>query len=71
MHSTIPEAIEIGKKSKSKVIALTHFSQRYSKKLELKQEHLELENLVFAYDLMSADLGEMAQLSKISKEILL
>ena len=51
-HSTVSEAIEIGRKMRAKAVVLTHFSQRYPKLPKLKQLQEQFVPIVFAFDFM-------------------
>ena len=51
-HSTVSEAIEIGRKMRAKAVVLTHFSQRYPKLPKLKQLKEQFVPIVFAFDFM-------------------
>ena len=52
-HSTVAEALAIGRKMRSKAIILTHFSQRYPKLPQLRGSEAKQEvPVVFAFDFM-------------------
>ncbi|CAD8089939.1 unnamed protein product [Paramecium sonneborni] len=70
MHSTISEAIKIGMIANANVITLTHYSQRYSRQIEINQENLENEKVVFSCDHFGGYLNEYSTLSELSKQII-
>ncbi|XP_015127939.1 ribonuclease Z, mitochondrial isoform X2 [Diachasma alloeum] len=61
MHSTISQAIQIGKDMNSKFTLLTHFSQRYSKipRLPENSNDPNLSNVGIAFDNMHVSLSEL------------
>ena len=56
MHSTVSEAINIGRQMKAKFVILTHFSQRYAK-IPLMDKHVE--NVTIAFDNMEVTLNDL------------
>ena len=58
MHSTISEAINLGKNNMSKYIALTHFSPRYIKTYPFKEE-FEEKKILLANDYLSFNLNDL------------
>ena len=58
MHSTIGQAIGIGKENMSKYIALTHFSPRYIKTYPFKEE-FEQKKILMANDYLTFNLNEL------------
>lgn len=60
MHSTISQAIQIGRDMNSKFTLLTHFSQRYSKIPILPEDgDQRLENVGIAFDNMQVSMAEL------------
>ncbi|CAK95057.1 unnamed protein product (macronuclear) [Paramecium tetraurelia] len=70
MHSTISEAVKVGMLADAKVITLTHYSQRYSRQIEINQENLENDRIIFCCDHFGGYLNEYSKLSQMSKEII-
>ncbi|CAD8205598.1 unnamed protein product [Paramecium octaurelia] len=70
MHSTISEAVKVGMLADAKVITLTHYSQRYSRQIEINQENLENDKIIFCCDHFGGYLNQYSKLSQISKEII-
>ncbi|KAH8879131.1 hypothetical protein GQ53DRAFT_706268 [Thozetella sp. PMI_491] len=63
-HSTISEALHIGRKMKARRVLLTHFSQRYPKVTSLPADAPELtadRPVLFGFDGMRVRLGEFRQ----------
>ncbi|KAF7682502.1 Ribonuclease Z, mitochondrial [Astathelohania contejeani] len=60
-HSTISEAIEIFTVSNSKKLILTHFSQRYSKCIELHKD------IILAFDFFSYEIGSEVNMKNINE----
>ena len=58
MHSTIKEAIELGKQNGSKHITLTHFSPRYIKTYPF-MERFETEGVLLAHDYLTFYLSDL------------
>lgn len=60
-HSTVSQAIEIGKQMNSKFTLLTHFSQRYSNIpiLPENENGTNLDNVGIAYDNMHISLSQL------------
>ena len=58
MHSTIGDAIKIGKDNMSKYIAITHFSPRYIKTYPYKKE-FEQDKILLTNDYLSFNLNEL------------
>ena len=56
MHSTVSEAINVGKKMQARFTILTHFSQRYSKLPLLPQN---IENVAIGFDSMEVTLNDL------------
>lgn len=49
-HSTVSQAIDVGKKSNAKFTLLTHFSNRYPKFPDRTQQLMESNNVGIAFD---------------------
>ena len=58
MHSTIGQAIKIGKENLSKYIAITHFSPRYIKTYPFKEE-FEQKKILLTNDYLTFNLNEL------------
>ncbi|KAK4448622.1 hypothetical protein QBC34DRAFT_407122 [Podospora aff. communis PSN243] len=58
-HSTMAEALEVGRQMRARRILLTHFSQRYPKFPNV--EETTGQTVLFAFDLMSVNLHEFKQ----------
>ena len=58
MHSTIGDAIKLGKENMSKYIAITHFSPRYIKTYPYKEE-FEQNKILLAHDYLTFNLNEL------------
>ena len=58
MHSTIGQAISIGKENMSKYITLTHFSPRYIKTYPFREE-FEQKKILLANDYLTFNLYEL------------
>ena len=58
MHSTIGQAIKIGKENLSKYIALTHFSPRYIKTYPFKEE-FEQKKILLTNDYLTFNINEL------------
>ena len=58
MHSTISQAINIGKENLSKYISLTHFSPRYIKTYPFKEE-FDQKKILLANDYLTFNLNEL------------
>lgn len=56
MHSTVSQAIDIGRQMNAKFIILTHFSQRYAK-IPLMDKNVE--NVAIAFDNMEVTLNDL------------
>lgn len=55
-HSTISEAINVGRQMNARYVILTHFSQRYAKIPLLKDNH---ENVAIGFDNMEVTLNDL------------
>lgn len=55
-HSTVSEAIDVGRKMEARFVILTHFSQRYAKIPLLKNN---CENVAIGFDNMEVTLNDM------------
>ena len=64
MHSTVGDAIKLGKENFSKYIVITHFSPRYIKTYPYKEEY---EQIIFANDYLTFDLNNISQAYKYLK----
>ncbi|TIB94212.1 hypothetical protein E3Q19_00555 [Wallemia mellicola] len=62
-HSTIGQAIDIGKSMSAKKILLTHFSQRYSKLAHSSESEKGTHIIAHAFDLLSLRVGDMWKMS--------
>ncbi|XP_075103366.1 tRNAse Z TRZ4, mitochondrial isoform X6 [Nicotiana tabacum] len=62
-HSTIKEAIEVGRSAGAYRIILTHFSQRYPKVPAL--DEVSIQRTCIAFDLMSVNLADLPVLPKL------
>ncbi|NP_001312412.1 zinc phosphodiesterase ELAC protein 2-like isoform X2 [Nicotiana tabacum] len=62
-HSTIKEAIEVGRSAGAYRIILTHFSQRYPKVPAL--DEVSMQRTCIAFDLMSVNLADLQLLPKV------
>ncbi|XP_019254358.1 PREDICTED: zinc phosphodiesterase ELAC protein 2-like isoform X2 [Nicotiana attenuata] len=62
-HSTIKEAIEVGRSAGAYRIILTHFSQRYPKVPAL--DEVSMQRTCIAFDLMSVNLADLPLLPKV------
>ncbi|KAK4039948.1 hypothetical protein C8A01DRAFT_16138 [Parachaetomium inaequale] len=66
-HSTLSEALDVGRQMEARRILLTHFSQRYPKLPAVDEKALRAEQggrdveVLFAFDLMRVRLGEFKQ----------
>ncbi|KAK4114380.1 hypothetical protein N656DRAFT_777582 [Canariomyces notabilis] len=68
-HSTLSEALDVGRRMAARRILLTHFSQRYPKLPVINEESLRRDNtaaggdveVLFAFDHMRVKLGEFKQ----------
>lgn len=56
MHSTVSQAINIGRQMKAKFVILTHFSQRYAK-IPLMEKNVE--NVAIGFDNMEVTLNDL------------
>lgn len=56
MHSTVSQAIGIGRQMKAKFVILTHFSQRYAK---IPLMEAGVENVTIAFDNMEVTLNDL------------
>lgn len=56
MHSTVSEAIEVGRKMDARFVILTHFSQRYAKIPLLQQNY---KNVAVGFDNMEVTLNDL------------
>ncbi|KAG5676053.1 hypothetical protein PVAND_005907 [Polypedilum vanderplanki] len=56
MHSTVSQAIDVGKKMRARYVILTHFSQRYAK-IPLMEKNFE--NVAIAFDNMEVTLNDL------------
>lgn len=56
MHSTVSQAIEIGRRMSAKFVILTHFSQRYAK-IPRMDKHVE--NVAIGFDNMEVTLNDL------------
>jgi len=66
-HSTVGEALEIGKNMRAKAVVLTHFSQRYPKLPQLKQtEATQGVPIIFAFDFMRITPATLAVAAKLT-----
>ena len=65
-HSTVDEAIQVGRQLKARMLLLTHFSQRYPKRIgidDVAAEEARVKNpmlVMQAHDLLHVDLGRFA-----------
>ena len=57
-HSTMAEALEVGRQMRAKKVLLTHFSQRYPKFPNIEETE---QTVLFAFDLMRVKLREFKQ----------
>jgi ribonuclease Z len=64
-HSTVGEAIDVATKMNAKVLALTHFSQRYPKIPQLKKPDTIIPT-VFAFDFMRLTPGTIELAAKLT-----
>lgn len=62
-HSTIGQAIDIGKQMNAKKILLTHFSQRYSKLAQSSESENGAHVIAHAFDLLSLRVGDLWKMS--------
>jgi hypothetical protein len=62
-HSTTAEALRVGRNMGAYRVVLTHFSQRYAKVPVIK-DVAEDGRAMFAFDLMTVDLSELASILK-------
>jgi ribonuclease Z len=67
-HSTLSEALDVGRRMQARRILLTHFSQRYPKLPNVNEEALKGNGdagrdveVLFAFDMMKVRLGEFKQ----------
>jgi ribonuclease Z len=69
-HSTLSEALDVGRQMKARRILLTHFSQRYPKLPVVSEEAVRAQDeeggkrdveVLFAFDMMRVRLGEFKQ----------
>ncbi|EAQ91458.1 hypothetical protein CHGG_03393 [Chaetomium globosum CBS 148.51] len=65
-HSTLSEALDVGRQMEARRILLTHFSQRYPKLPVVDEKALETDgrhdmDVLFAFDMMRVKLGEFKQ----------
>ncbi|KAH6636060.1 hypothetical protein F5144DRAFT_566178 [Chaetomium tenue] len=65
-HSTLSEALDVGRMMEARRILLTHFSQRYPKLPVVDEKALETDggrdvDMLFAFDMMQVRLGEFKQ----------
>ena len=58
MHSTIGQAINLGKENLSTYIAITHFSQKYTKTYPYKEE-FDKNKILLANDYLTFNLKEL------------
>ena len=66
-HSTVGEALEIGKNMRAKAVVLTHFSQRYPKLPQLKKiEATQGVPIIFAFDFMRITPATLAVAAKLT-----
>ncbi|OBZ86036.1 Zinc phosphodiesterase ELAC protein 2 [Choanephora cucurbitarum] len=65
-HSTISEAIDVGKRMNARYTLLNHFSQRYPKLPILSEEQ---SNVCFSFDMMSLPIKQMPVLPKYTSAI--
>jgi ribonuclease Z len=56
MHSTVSQAIDVGRQMNAKFVILTHFSQRYAK-IPLIRQHVE--NVAIGFDNMEVTLNDL------------
>lgn len=56
MHSTVSQAIDVGKRMNAKFVILTHFSQRYAK---IPRMELNVENVAIGFDNMEVTLNDL------------
>ncbi|TIA93899.1 hypothetical protein E3P81_00711 [Wallemia ichthyophaga] len=62
-HSTIGQAIQIGKEMNAKKVLLTHFSQRYSKLAQSSESQNGTMVIAHAFDLLSLRVGDLWKMS--------
>jgi ribonuclease Z len=70
-HSTVGEALRVGKQMNAKTIVLTHFSQRYPKVPPVSTDdrtdsNEETSPVIFAFDFMKLTPGTLIAASKIT-----
>lgn len=56
MHSTVSQAIDIGRRMKAKFVILTHFSQRYAK---IPRMEGNVKNVAIGFDNMEVTLNDL------------
>jgi ribonuclease Z len=61
-HSTVSEAIEVGRKMNAKFTILTHFSQRYAKIPLIPDNQINNKQLGIAYDCMRVSIKDLNRL---------
>ncbi|CAG9798183.1 unnamed protein product [Chironomus riparius] len=61
MHSTVSQAIQVGKKMKARYLILTHFSQRYAK-IPLIEDKVDKKNIAVAFDNMEVTLNDLPKM---------
>jgi len=58
-HSTVPEAVDVGRRMGARAVVLTHFSQRYASRIEAL-EPARMANVTVAHDLMKVSFPQLA-----------
>lgn len=61
MHSTVSQAIQVGKKMNARYLILTHFSQRYAK-IPLIDDKVDKRNIAVAFDNMEVTLNDLPKM---------
>jgi len=61
-HSTVPEAIDVGRKMNANFTILTHFSQRYVKMPLIPESEINNNKIGIAYDFMRVTIPELNRL---------
>lgn len=61
MHTTVSQAIQVGKKMNARYLILTHFSQRYAK-IPLIEDSVDKKNIAVAFDNMEVTLNDLPKM---------
>ncbi len=70
MHSTVAEALSVGKRMNAKACILTHFSQRYPRIPPLREEDSQLPfPVAFAFDFMQVKPQNISRASKLTSAL--